>query len=263
MKTKLVGLSDFVGHSHPSSKLFRAIELKIIHQNCKNVKLSHPSVDIGCGDGYISSILFDQKFTYGVDNGEAHDVHIAIKKKRYKKILIESAEKMSLKNNSVNFVFSNSVIEHIPHNYAVLSEVSRILKKGGIFIFTSPSHLFLKYLYISNLLFKYKFPFLGNWYAKKRNQMLNHYHLYSHNEWRKKLSVHQLKIIKYQYYISKECLMFWDKLALNVKIQKIFDKNSENNLYKKHKFRIKEFYNNDQIQNDSGASLFIYAKKND
>jgi len=261
MKTRLVNLNDFKGHPHPASKLFRAIELKTVYKECKNMDFKEPSVDIGCGDGYMSSILFDKKFTYGVDNGEAKDIQIAIKKKLYKKVLIEGAEKMSLKSSSVNFIFSNSVIEHISNNEAVLSETSRILKKNGVFVFTSPSHLFSKYLYISNILNRIGLAFIGNWYAYKRNKMLNHYHIYSHIEWTKRLVRYGLKVIKYKYYISKDCLIFWDKLAIEVRIRSLFDKRAKQNIYKKYQKKIQDFYENDPVTNNRGASLFIYAVK--
>lgn len=261
MKIRLVNLDDFKGHPHPASKLFRAIELKTVYEECKKMDFKEPSVDIGCGDGYISSILFDKKFTCGIDNGEAKDVQIAIRKKLYKKVLIEGAEKMSLKSSSVNFVFSNSVIEHIPNNEGVLSETSRILKKNGVFIFTSPSHLFSKYLYISSILNRIGLAFIGNWYSYNRNKMLNHYHTYSHTEWTKRLTRHGLKVIKYRYYISRDCLIFWDKLAIEVRIRSLFDKRAEQNIYKKCQKKIQDFYKNDQVINNRGASLLILAVK--
>ena len=67
--------------SHPSSALFRAIELKAIYEQVGRNVFHQPSLDLGCGDGAITKLLFDQQFTYGVDNGEADDVTIAIKNK--------------------------------------------------------------------------------------------------------------------------------------------------------------------------------------
>ena len=131
MKVMLVSLRDFKGHPHPSSKLFRVLELQAVYKNIKNHSFRGPSMDLGGGDGYLSTILFDKKFDFNVDKGEANDLHVAKRHHRYRKILVESAEKMSLKDSSLNFIFSNSVIEHIPNNEAVLKEVSRTLKKGG------------------------------------------------------------------------------------------------------------------------------------
>ncbi len=168
---------------------------------------------------------------------------------------------MSLPNNSLWFIFSNSVIEHIPDNEAVLREVSRTLKKGGAFVFTSPSDKFKEYLYVSNLLSSLGLSFLGNWYKEKRNKMLNHYHTYSHIVWTKKLKKHGLIVRKHAYYITKDAGMLWDKIALETKMRKLFDKNAEKKVYEKYKKEIAERYKKDRVKSDEGASLFIYAVK--
>lgn len=261
MKTRLVTVNDFKGHPHPASKLFRGIELQTIYSNTKGINFKQPSMDLGCGDGYLSSILFDDKFTYGVDNDEANEVSMAIKKKRYRKVLIENAESMSLPNGSVNFIFCNSVIEHIPDNNAVLSEVSRILKRKGDFVFTSPSDKFKEYLYLSNKLSPLGLDFLGRWYKEKRNKLLNHYHNYSHSQWVRKLKKYGLRVIKYDYYIDKKTNMFWDKLALEVRIRKIFDKDAEHKVFVKYKNKIIEYITSNDVKDTNGASLFIHAVK--
>jgi ubiquinone/menaquinone biosynthesis C-methylase UbiE len=261
MKTKFVSLDDLKFQTHPAAKLFRALELQTIYQQTKNMKFKQPSMDLGGGDGYLTSLLFDDTFTYNVDNGEAKDVHVSIQKKRYKKVLIESAEKTSIKSNSLNFIFSNSVIEHIPDNEAVLREVARTLKKGGVFIFTSPSDKFKEYLWIPDILKKIGLEFLIEPYKNKRNQMLNHYHTYSHKTWTKKLKKHGLVVKKYAYYIEKENGKLWDKIAWQTKFRALFDKQADNHVYNKHKELIAARYKSDTVKGDCGASLFIYAVK--
>ena len=165
MRAKKTTVDQFVKiYTHPSAILFRAVELKTIYEGTEGVNFSQPSLDLGCGDGKIAESIFDENFTYGVDNGEAKDVEEAVESKRYQKIFLESAEKMSLPDNSVNFVFSNCVIEHIPDNEAVLRETSRILNKGGAFVFTVPSHNFPKYLFLTNKLASWGLGFLSRFY---------------------------------------------------------------------------------------------------
>lgn len=248
-------------YSHPCIVLFRSIELKALYEQLKEVTLRQPSLDLGCGDGKIAQLIFDEQFTYGVDNGEADDVEIAIKNKVYKKVLIESAEKMSLPDSSVDFVFSNSVIEHIPGNEAVLSEVARILKKNGDFVFTSPSNLFTDYLYMPSLLKKLGLGFLGNQYCKKRNQMLNHFHIYSHVTWEKKLKKHGLKLVKHAYYIPKPTLYLWDKMAFLIYIARFFNMNIEDKIASRYKSDIRESYIHGTDDPIKGASVFIHAIK--
>lgn len=262
MKTQKTTLDQLLNFSfHPSTVLFRSIELKTIFNNTFSIDFSQPSVDLGCGNGGVVRLLFKEKFTYGVDNGEAKDVAEAIKNKLYDKVFLESAEKMSLPDDSVNFVFSNCVIEHIPDNEAVLGEVSRILKKRGAFVFTVPSHNFPDYLYLTNEFASWGLGFLSNFYKYRRNKMLNQFHCYNVSDWEKKVSKHGFKIVKYQYYISKSALMLWDKMALEVFCRKFFDKNAEKNAFKKYKENIKYAYDNDRVEDGEGAGLFIYCVK--
>jgi SAM-dependent methyltransferase len=230
-KVTLETLEEF--YKHPSVSLFRYIELENIYEVCNKYELMHPSLDIGCGDGYIAHQLFKDKFDYGVDNGEANDVHEAIKLNRYGNVLVESAEKISVKDNSLNFVFSNCVLEHIPPLQSVLSEVSRCLKGGGKFIITVPTDLYGEYLYLSQIFSKYKLPFLKRLYIKYRNKMLNHYHCYSIEQWREKIEANGMKIIEHKYYISKDALMLWDKMALGVFAGRIIGKDLNEKIRKK------------------------------
>lgn len=249
-------------YTHPSAHLFRSIELKTVYQKTQGMSFKQPSLDLGSGDGKIAKILFDGQFTYGVDNGEANDYQESIKNRIYKKVLLESAEHMSLPDKSVNFVFSNSVIEHIPDNEAVLHEVGRILKKGGHFVFTSPSNLFREYLFGSHVLGKLGLSDLGRRYSKSRNDRLNHYHLYSHIEWSKKLRKHRMKLVDYGYYIPREALLLWDRMALEIVFNKaLFRKNIESSLGHKYAKKISVYYNSSQPDPDRGASVFIHAVK--
>lgn len=261
MRTKRIELSTLKGHHHPASKLFRTIELQAVYQNTKRLLFRQPSMDLGGGDGYLSSILFDSRFTYNVDNGEAKDLHIARRTKRYHRILVESAEQMSLRSNTLQFVFSNSVIEHIPDIEAVLRETARVLKKGGYFVFTSPSHNFKEFLFLSNVLERWHLGFLAQLYKRMRNKMLNHYHNYSHTEWTRRLKKHGLKVHTYAYYISKETCMLWDQIALETKLRKLFDTNADQAVFLKYQKRIADAIRRDYVNGTRGASVFILAKK--
>jgi SAM-dependent methyltransferase len=260
--TKKVTLGQaYEAFKHPSSALFRSIEFKTIYENTKNINFGGSSLDLGCGDGKTVKMLFNGQFTYGVDNGEANDVDIAVQDRIYKKVLIESAEKMSLPNSSVNLVFSNCVIEHIPDNKAVLRECARVLEKGGQFIFTVPSHNFPDYLFLTNKLLGMGLASLSRFYKYRRNKSLNQFHCYSVKDWDRKLRKHDLKIISAKYYMSKDALMLWDKMALEVFLRSKISKKSADIVYKKYKKQIMSLYRKDQVESENGAGLFIHAIK--
>lgn len=248
-------------YTHPSAILFRAVEMRTIYEGTEGVSFSQPSLDLGCGDGKIAEIIFDEHFTYGVDNGEAKDVQEAVDSKRYEKIFLESAEKMSLPDNSVNFVFSNCVIEHIPNNEAVLSETSRILNKGGAFVFTVPSHNFPDYLFLTNKFASWGLGFLSRFYKYRRNKMLNQFHCYSVADWQQKLAKHGFCIVKHKYYMSKDAMMLWDKMALEIFLKKILWPHYEKKALKRYWNVVREVAESDKAEEGEGAGLFIYCVK--
>ena len=174
--------------------------------------------------------------------------------------MIEWAEHMSLKDNSLNFIFSNSVIEHIPPQEEVLKEVKRVLKPGGRFLFTTPSNLFSDYLYLSNKLSQVGLSTLADWYVQQRNKRLNHYHLYSTKQWEKRLAKYGMKIDKSCYCVSKSTLQLWDKMALEVVFRKFFDPLAEDQVYQKYESELKKHLD-EKIIDANGADLVICAIK--
>jgi len=99
-------------------------------------------LDAGCGNGnyVIDEYRKRIKKAVGID----------VSKQSVKKnicldeILIGNLEKMPFKNNSFDAVLSLWVIEHLKNPAKVFSEVFRVLKPGGAFLFVTP----YKYSYI-------------------------------------------------------------------------------------------------------------------
>jgi|GEM_PF-1587466 len=261
-KVKPTTIQDLLkAFDHPSSALYRAIELRQIYEGCKNIEFETPSLDIGSGDGKIAEILFDNKFTYGIDNGEANDYQIAIDKNRYGKVLLESAEKMSLPDKSVNFAFSNSVLEHIPDIEAVFRETSRVLVDGGYFVFTTPTKYFKKYISLSKTLDVVGLNIINRLYSEYRNKALNHYHLHDREFYTNMLPQYGLKVVDHSYAVSKETLRAWDRMALKIKFLKLFGVNIETKLKEQETEKITDLYNEDRLSELEGGNLLIIARK--
>jgi SAM-dependent methyltransferase len=181
---------------------------------CGDIKFSQPSLDIGCGDGFIAGQLFNENFSHGIDNGEANDIQQGIDSGKYEQIIIGSAENIPLPDLSLNFVFSNCVLEHIPGLNSVIEEVGRTLKSGGKFLFTVPSESYSKNLFFANLFNRLGLISLANKYSAFRNRKLNHFNLYDISKWETLLSMSKIKIIKHEYYISPDDLSLWDLMAI-------------------------------------------------
>ena len=263
MNVKEIGFKQFFDmYKHPSAAFFRAVELKTIFDNLRNESFSSPSLDVGCGDGRIAKLLFTEKFSYGLDNGEAKDVEAAVKNHIYGQVLLESAERISLPDDSLRFVFSNCVLEHIPDNRSVLREISRILTRNGDFVFTVPSHHFSEYLYLTDKLFSAGLGAFSRFYKYRRNKMLNQFHCYSIQDWKTRLAAFGFSIEAYQYYMSKEALMLWDRMALEIFFTKIVvgDKAMKRTTAANYK-KMHELYVRGLRDPEEGAAVFIWCKK--
>jgi malonyl-CoA O-methyltransferase len=95
-------------------------------------------LDLGCGTGFFTGLLSGSYQTViGLD--------ISIKMLNYAKEkkspaitwLKGDAHKLPLQDESIDFVFSNLVIQWCEPLDAVIKEICRVLKPGGLFIFTT------------------------------------------------------------------------------------------------------------------------------
>ena len=61
--------------------------------------------------------------------------------------------------------------------------------------------------------------------------------------------------------MSKNALMLWDKMALEVFLISKLNRKAESIIYKKYKKEIRNYYESDQALNSNGAGLFVHAIK--
>ena len=245
--------------AHPSIILWRAIEAKYIERILNRYALPEPILDLGCAEGKIANALFKNKHLFGLDN-----TWNLIKQNKntetYKALILADGCQMPFEDSSFGTVFSNCVIEHIADLNSLLSETGRVLKKDGLFIFTVPSDLFGEFLFFNVILKRLGFKGLADWYSRKRDLMLHHFHCYSHKVWQEKLKEKSLVMTEYVYYMPKEAVMLWDLLAGIVFIAdkiKIFKRVREE-MMSILKYPMYQFYDQESI---SGGALLIVARK--
>ena len=87
-------------------------------------ELAGVNVDLGCGDKGFSFVC-EQK---GI---KSHSLD-------YPEVNFETDD-LPFKNETIEFVTMNGVIEHIYHSSKILSEILRILKKGGLLYINTPN----------------------------------------------------------------------------------------------------------------------------
>jgi 2-polyprenyl-3-methyl-5-hydroxy-6-metoxy-1,4-benzoquinol methylase len=94
-------------------------------------------LDLGCSIGHITEILGSQfKRVVGVD---VDDNAIKIAKKNIKKpnvtFVLSQEKHINFSNESFDVVVFNQIYEHVENPKAMLQEIKRVLKKGGVCFF--------------------------------------------------------------------------------------------------------------------------------
>lgn len=183
----------------PHRAILRAVECKFMSR----VSLIRPVLDVGCGDGHFASIAYDQlPLDVGIDVIARDLREAAARKDVYRAVVYASAQALPFADASFNTVVSNCVIEHIPDNGAVLCEISRVLRPGGVFATTLPSEYHPEYLLGAAIFRKIGLGRVGRAYGDFFNRISNHYHVYPPAEWRCRLEAVGLCVEQQTYYFS-------------------------------------------------------------
>jgi SAM-dependent methyltransferase len=130
----------------PATSIWRAVELALI------INTPFPEgrgLDLGCGDGAILQRILKYvgpREVVGIDL-DPRETEAAVDLGLYSAVHTGPGSEIPELDASFDFVFSNSVLEHIPDLSPVFAEVARVLKPGGIFYFTVPSTTFPDLLY--------------------------------------------------------------------------------------------------------------------
>lgn len=202
MKFKTNFLKDYLNEAPVPLAYERAFECLIFSQQ----KFEHPILDIGCGDGIFSKIVFDEKIDTGIDPLE-HELINAKKYQIYNELIQTFGDSIPKPDNFYKTAFSNSVLEHIENIDPVLKEVNRVLSPDGRFYVTIPTNFFDKYSVISVMLNKLGLKTWALKYNSFFNNFWKHYHYYDRSGWAKKFENNGFKINNIiEYGAPKDCL---------------------------------------------------------
>ncbi len=112
-----------------------AVVQKKAAEELKNIagKLSGIGIDLGCGTGFLSDALSYENIV-GVDISEKMIETYSKKNKNY---IVADIESLPFKDEVFNFVVSNFSLHWTDFRKSI-TEVNRVLKNGGTFLFSMP-----------------------------------------------------------------------------------------------------------------------------
>src|SRR5439155_12149077 len=139
--TQLRLLESFMADapSQPATNFWRCVELPVL---AAALPAEGRGLDVGCGDGVLTKILRDlrgARWTLVGLDPVAAETALAERSGLYERVHTSGADNIPEPDASCDFVFANSVLEHIPGLSTCLGEMARCLKPGGLFAATVPS----------------------------------------------------------------------------------------------------------------------------
>ena len=239
-----------------SLALFRTAEAARFQQ----LPLKRPVLDLGCGFGEFSGVFFKSKLEVGIDIS-IRDLIRAQKSNKYKKLVWVDAKEMPFPENTYNTVISVSVLEHISDVKPVLTEVCRVLKPQGLFVFTVNLESMSQHLFWPNVLKKIKLDHLADQYVDLFHRVFKHKTLLSKEQWRQLLTESGFEIIESETFMGRKIMRIFDLFlitAFSSEVVKRFIKKRwvlrPQFMYKylsKHYIKI--------IESDSGEGSVLYV----
>jgi SAM-dependent methyltransferase len=192
----------------PATSFWRSIELgAVVHHGFP----SGVGLDLGCGDGRLMSILLEACATSprltGIDM-DPHETAAARQSGSYLDVHTASGGRLPLPDGAFDFVFSNSVLEHIEDIDSVMAEVARVLRPGGSFLFTVPSNDFHTCLAGPIVPWRRRAEYLAS-----VDRRCAHKRYWGSSEWAACMLRHGIQLTHSRSYMSGRELQRWETLS--------------------------------------------------
>ena len=200
-------LEKYIQNAPLGLALMRALQCSMLSRP----EYRRPVLDLGCGEGLFASILFKDYVDIGVDINVS-EIYSAQKTGVYQHVIAADGGHIPLADGCVGTVYSNCVLEHLPDIEKVFTEVRRVLRKDGEFIFTAADKSFSKLLFFPALLDIMGCRSISTWYAGLYDKVFKHYQRLNHEEWIRMLEGAGFKVLDSQVYFPPRAVQIYDLL---------------------------------------------------
>jgi len=190
----------------PPLAFWRAIEARALGDG----PLASPSLDIGAHDGaFAATWLLDRP---PIDVGlDIEPVATADARRAYRTLIAGDAQALPFEPGAFQTVVCNSVIEHVDDDTRVVAEFGRVLRPGGVLLFTTPS------LYFHDLLDgvirarHHGDEAAAQRYMRRTDTRIIHKHYRSLDDWTRRLDAAGMDTLEHRYYLPPAAAAFWDR----------------------------------------------------
>ncbi len=193
--------------AQPATAIWRAVEIEAL------LRVGIPEgrgLDLGCGDGKLTGVILDRtgpRCLVGVDP-DPLETKVASKTGFYEAVHTTGGSIIPEPDGSFDFVISNSVLEHVPDLAPVLKEAARVLRPGGIFLFTVPGPGFHGNLRGGLL------PWVSRTcYLVDLDKRLSHLRYPTVKQWRQLCSAAGLELVGCSGYLNRGETRTWEMLS--------------------------------------------------
>ncbi len=195
----------------PATVLWRVYEIEAV---LRHVAFHGRVLDLGCGDGTLSSVIFrsqESRVLIGLEPDPV-DADAARRSGIYAKVHCAPGDSIPEPDQSLDLVFSNSVLEHIPRLEPVLAEVGRVLRPEGRFVFTVPSEEFHACLLGKGVLPLF-WKMSGRSVEECIDRRLQHHRYWSPDEWVQALTPLGFATFEVHRYLPAPAVQAWERLS--------------------------------------------------